>query len=82
MYLAIIGVKPLGDFRLLLTFENSEKRVFDVSPYFNIGKFSELRDTSLFNTVKIKFDSIEWENNLDIDPELLYEKSVKIIETD
>ena len=80
MYLSITDVKPLEKYKLLLTFENKEKRIFDVSPYFNIGKFSELKDPSLFSTVKIKFDSIEWDNNLDIDPELLYEKSIKINE--
>lgn len=78
MYLSVIKVKPLEKYKLLLTFENKEKRVFDVSPYFKIGKFSELREPSLFNTVKVKFDSIEWDNSLDIDPELLYEKSIKV----
>ena len=27
---------------------------------------------------QVKFDSIEWSNNLDLDPELLYQKSVKL----
>lgn len=79
MYLAVIDVKPLKDYKLLLTFENNEKRIFDVSPYLNLGKFSELKDLSLFNTIRIKFDSIEWNNNLDLDPEFLYEKSEKAL---
>ncbi|MFH0938311.1 MAG: DUF2442 domain-containing protein [Planctomycetota bacterium] len=80
MYLSIVEVKPFDNYKLLLIFENKEKKVFDVSPYLKLGKFSELKNTSLFNTVKVKFDSIEWDNNLDIDPELLYEKSIKINE--
>ena len=40
-----------------------------------MGKFSELTNRDLFNSVKVKFDSIEWDNNLDLDPELLYQKS-------
>ncbi len=80
MYLAVIEVTPLDKFKLLLTFENKEKRIFDISPYLKVGKFSELRDPSLFNTVKIKFDSIEWSNSLDLDPELLYQNSVKLDE--
>jgi len=76
MYLSVKDVKPLDGYKLLLIFENEEKRVFDVSPYLNIGKFSELKDPSLFNTVKVKFDSIEWSNSLDLDPELLYQESV------
>jgi hypothetical protein len=75
MYLAIKDVKPLEDYHLLLKFENNEERVFDVKPYLEIGKFQELKDKSLFNSVKVCFDSIEWANQLDLDPELLYEKS-------
>jgi hypothetical protein len=77
MYAAVTSVKPLDDYRLLLEFEHKEKRIFDVSPYLNIGKFAELRDLSLFNSVAIKFDSIEWANHLDLDPEFLYDKSIK-----
>ena len=77
MYASVTSVKPLDNYKLLLEFVNKEKRIFDVAPYLNTGKFSELRDLSLFNSVKIKFDSIEWANHLDIDPEFLYEKSIK-----
>ena len=77
MYLAVKDVKPLNDYNLLLKFENNEERVFDVKPYLNIGKFQELKDEKLFKSVKICFDSIEWENQLDLDPEILYEKSIK-----
>lgn len=77
MYLSVKNVKPLEEYKLLITFENNEERIFDVSPYLNLGKFAELRNLSLFNSVTIKFDSIEWANHLDVDPEFLYEKSVK-----
>ena len=77
MYAPVTSVKPLDGYKLLLEFGNIEKRIFDVSPYLNTGKFAELRDLSLFNSVTIKFDSIEWANHLDIDPEFLYEKSIK-----
>ena len=77
MYLAVKDVKPLENYHLLLKFENGEERVFDVKPYLEIGKFQELKDKNLFKTVKVCFDSIEWANQLDLDPELLYEKSYK-----
>jgi hypothetical protein len=75
MYLAVKDVKPLEDYNLLLRFENDEERVFDVKPYLEIGKFQELKDENLFKTVKVCFDSIEWANQLDLDPEILYKKS-------
>jgi len=76
MYLSVKNVTPLPDYRLLLKFENDESRVFDVQPYLSIGKFSELKSVSLFNSVKVSFDSIEWANHLDFAPDFLYEKSV------
>ncbi len=78
MYLAIKDVKPQRDYKLLLTFENEEKRMFDMSPYLDLGIFKELRDVNLFNTVRISFDSIEWANEADFDPEVLYEQGTPI----
>jgi hypothetical protein len=78
MYLAVKDVKPQDNYQLLLTFENGEKRQFDMKPYLHIGIFKELKDPKLFNTVKISFDSIEWENEADFDPEVLYLKGQRI----
>ena len=75
MYLSVKNVKALEGYKLLVTFENDENRIFDMSPYLTIGKFKELKDKSLFRSVKICFDSIEWANHMDIDPEFLYRKS-------
>jgi hypothetical protein len=78
MYLAIKNVIPLDNYLLHLTFENGEERQFDMKPYLEIGIFKELKDPSLFKTVKISFDSIEWANEADFDPEILYQKSQPI----
>ena len=82
MYLAIKQVEPLENYNLLLTFENGEKRQFDMTPYLNLGIFQELRDIKMFNTVKTNFDTIEWDNEADIDPEILYQESKKIDKTE
>jgi len=78
MYLAVKNVLALDDYKLLITFENNEKKVFDVSPYLEIGKFSELKEHTMFQSVHVSFDSIEWANKLDLDPELLYSKGVEV----
>ena len=75
MYLAVIDVEPLNHYKLLLTFENGEKRIFDVSPYLDKGIFQELKNEEKFKTVRVRFDSIEWCNQADLDPEFLFEKS-------
>ncbi len=77
MYLSVIDVQPLEHHQLLLTFENGEKRIFDVTPYLDKGVFQELKDEKVFKTVRICFDSIEWMNQADIDPEVLYTDSKK-----
>ena len=78
MYLPVKGVKPLDGYKLQVKFKNGEEKIFDLTPYLNIGKFAELRDIPLFNSVTVKFDSIEWANHIDIDPEFLYANSVTI----
>ena len=78
MYLSIIDVKPLKNYRLLLKFENNEQRIFDAALFLDKGKFKELRDVSLFNSVRTCFDSIQWANELDFDPEFLYNESTLV----
>ena len=79
MYLSVKKVKPLSNYRLELTFENKEKKIFDVKPYLDTGLFKELKNEKLFNLVKISYDSIEWPNGVDLDPEVLYEKSKVLV---
>ena len=78
MYLAIKNVKPTDNYLLLLEFENGEKRQFDMKPYLDFGIFQELKDISVFRTVHKNFDTIEWDNEADFDPEILYQKSIKV----
>jgi hypothetical protein len=75
MYLSVNKVKPLSDYRLELTFENKEKKIFDVKPYLDTGLFKTLKDEKYFKMVKVSYDTIEWPNGVDLDPEVLYEKS-------
>ena len=80
MYVAVKGVKPIGNYNLILTSSNGEKRQFDMNPHIDKGIFQELRELSMFNTVRLSFDTIEWENEADLDPEVLYKDSVKVKE--
>ncbi len=75
MYLGIKQVSATDDYQLDLVFENNEQRRFDMKPLLTLGRFSELKELALFKTVRISFDTIEWNNGLDLDPEYLYEKS-------
>ncbi|MBU1180955.1 MAG: DUF2442 domain-containing protein, partial [Proteobacteria bacterium] len=37
--------------------------------------FTELKDQNIFKSVRINYDTIEWGNGADLDPELLYKES-------
>ena len=73
-----IDVKVLNDYTLEITFDNNEKKIFDVKPYFKFKLFEELKDINKFNSVKISGLSIEWENGADICPDELYNNSTTI----
>lgn len=75
MYAGVTDVQPLPDFRLLLTFDNGERRLFNAEPYLDKGMFRELRDASVFNSVRVSFDTVEWANGADLCPEMLYIES-------
>lgn len=66
------NVKPEQDFTLLITFNNGEEKKFDVKPYLEIGIFKELKDVSMFNSVKPFPGSIQWANGVDLCPDTLY----------
>lgn len=66
------------DYTLILTFDNGEVKVFDMKPYLNLGIFKELKDLKLFKKVTMSFDTVEWPNEVDLDPEILYNESKAI----
>ena len=78
MYLRIIDVAVKEGYKLLLTFENKENRVLDMSEYLDKGLYNQLKDKALFRTAKVSFDTVEWANEIDVDPEFVYEESVPV----
>ena len=78
MYFAVTDVTPLNNYLLRLKFRNGEEFFFDMKPYLETGIFKELKDEAIFKTAKISFDTVEWCNEADIDPETLYHESVQL----
>lgn len=73
-----INVIPLENYKLLITFDNNEKKIFDVKPYLKFKQFENLKNIAIFNTVKIDGLSIAWINGSDICPDELYNNSTPI----
>jgi hypothetical protein len=76
MHPAVKEIKLLQDYRLEVTFDNSEKGILDMKPYMGFGVFKKLQDPALFNTAHISFDTIEWDQDIDLDPQFVYDKCV------
>jgi hypothetical protein len=65
----------------MIWFENGEQKIFDVKPYLNKGVFSQLKDTSLFASVRVIAGSIEWSNGLDLSYDTLYLEGLALTST-
>lgn len=63
--------------RLQLTFTNGELGIYDCSTLLDFGVFTELRDVTYFNRVRVDCGTVVWPNEQDICPDTLYEKSRK-----
>ncbi len=71
-----IEVSALNDYKILIKFDNEEKKIFDVSKLFSRKPFISLKDKSIFNTAHTNGITIEWVNDIDICPDELYYESV------
>ena len=74
MYPSITDVNPKEDFTLHIAFDNGEKGVLDMKPYLDFGVFQKITDYKKFKCVRVAFDTIEWDSDVDLDPEFVYAK--------
>ena len=75
-FIHVTGVVPVADYKLKLTFENGEKKIFDVRPLLTQRPWVSLKDLDLFMKAKVLGCSVAWDIETDIAPEILYENSV------
>jgi hypothetical protein len=78
MYWAICEVTANRDFSLNIVLETGERRLLDMKPYLDFGVFNKIRDFERFKRVKVAFDTIEWDDGVDLDPEFIYDNSTPI----
>ena len=72
------SIKFKDDYCLLLSFENGEKRVFDLKPYFEKPVFARLKNNNLFKTARVVSGSVEWQGEIDLSYDTLYLESKPI----
>jgi len=76
----IITAIPKPDYKLELEFDNKIWKEFSVMPYLIYPVFQPLKDTSFFNQVIVKYDTVVWgkEEIIDFDPYTLWTESIEI----
>ncbi|HKY53961.1 MAG TPA: DUF2442 domain-containing protein, partial [Anaerolineales bacterium] len=72
------SVQTQENYCLLLTFENGEKRIFDLKPFLDKGIFARLKDVAWFKTARVVSGSVEWRGEIDLSYDTLYLSSVPV----
>ncbi|MBR0163512.1 MAG: DUF2442 domain-containing protein [Lachnospiraceae bacterium] len=73
-----VKVVPLDNYKLLITFDNEEVRLYNAEPLITGEWFGRLRDPSFFKTVHVAGLSVEWAGGQDVCPDDLYYSSVPV----
>lgn len=74
----VINVKVLEDYKLELTFDNNVVKIKDMKSHLNTGVFKALRKKDMFNSVRLNFGTISWNDDIDMCADYLYETSKEI----
>ena len=76
MLLTITDLEYVGNYSLLCSFNNGQRRKVDLTPLLAYPAFADLRDKG--NFIQFGLDhTIFWANGADIAPEYLYEHGVE-----
>lgn len=71
-----VDVQPMEDYRLLVTFQNKEQKVFDVSVLLELPMYYKLKNKGFFSLAKADGMCVYWNDEIDICPDMTYEDSV------
>ena len=72
------NVVPQEDYKLLLTFERGERKIFDCTPLLEYAINEKLKNRAFFMNASAMDGTVVWSNDIDIDPEYLYENATPI----
>ncbi len=70
--------KPLDGFKLEVEFTNGEIRRFDVTPLLSYPVYQPLKEKAYFQRVFVSQGIVQWPNEVDISPDLLYLDSQQV----
>lgn len=76
--LDVVKVQAQPDYKLVLEFENGERRLFDMAPIMDKKPFGRLKQSNTFLAARVDYGTVVWPGNIDIAPETLYDRSVPL----
>lgn len=68
-------VTARDDYTLLITFADGQKRRYNARPLLEQPVYSPLKNLEFFMSAKADGDTVTWNDDIDIAPEHLYERS-------
>ena len=68
-------VTARDDYTLLITFADGQKRRYNARPLLEQPVYSPLKNLEFFMSAKADGDTAVWDDDIDIAPEHLYERS-------
>ena len=69
-------VKATDDYKLILTFKDGKKAIYDCSELLDFGVFKELKNKNYFKLASVEYGTVVWPNEQDICPDTLYLDSI------
>ncbi|GHS93100.1 hypothetical protein FACS1894139_01700 [Planctomycetales bacterium] len=68
----VVGVEPLADYQLRVSFSDGQIKIYDVAPLLNKGVFRELANPLFFRRAAVNYGTVVWGDDIDLAPETLY----------
>ncbi|MBA3674836.1 MAG: DUF2442 domain-containing protein [Chitinophagaceae bacterium] len=69
------NVEYENPYKLIITFTNGEVKLFDLQPYLAYPVYEPLKNELLCSNAAVKYGTIVWNDEIDIDPDRLYLES-------
>ena len=70
----VVEVAPRKDFTLELLFADGKRGIFDMLPLMAESYYRSLAIPAVFMTAHVECGTVVWDNDMDIAPEMLYER--------
>lgn len=69
----IISVKPVENYCIELVFEDGLKKTISIKPFIKDGKSKELENMEIFNSARVDYGTLVFDNEYDFCPVTLRE---------